>query len=362
MRILIIGAGVVGSTIAAYLAEAGEDVKLLARGQRLKELRGHGVILRDFKTGEEKAVDVDVVERLKPSDAYDWVFVVVRCNQVSSVLPMLAKNEQTPNVAFLGNNAGGPGPLVQALGRDRVLMGFGGVGGVREDHAIRTFVGREDMEPTIVIGELDGRTSPRLKRLSRVVERAGFDLDVSDDIDAYLKAHAALVLPLAEAIYLADGDNYRLARTRDGLVLIVRAAREGFRVLRALDISIRPPGMGWVVELPEPLLVAILRRVMDTEFAEIAIAGHANAARDEFRCLANQFGALVQKASIPTPSMDILEAYIDPEAPVPEEGSERIPLNWRRVWIALGGLAAMAGTIAGLLFWWFRRRDGGEDE
>lgn len=48
--------------------------------------------------------------------------------------------------------------------------------------------------------------------------------------------HVALVIvsPIANAIYMAGNDNYRLARTRDGLVMMIRAIREGMRVLEEL--------------------------------------------------------------------------------------------------------------------------------
>ena len=51
MRIVILGAGALGSVIAAYLARAGEDVALIARGERAKQLATEGVTitgLEDF--------------------------------------------------------------------------------------------------------------------------------------------------------------------------------------------------------------------------------------------------------------------------------------------------------------------------
>ena len=60
-------------------------------------------------------------------------------------------------------------------------------------------------------------------------------------MDAWLKAHVALLMPgLAPSLYAAGTDNWRLARTRDGLVLTILAIREGLRVLRVLDIPITP--------------------------------------------------------------------------------------------------------------------------
>jgi len=46
-KVLVIGAGVIGSFNAARLKDGGKDVTLLARGQRLEDLREHGVVLED---------------------------------------------------------------------------------------------------------------------------------------------------------------------------------------------------------------------------------------------------------------------------------------------------------------------------
>jgi ketopantoate reductase len=51
MRVLVLGADVIGSFNAARLARGGADVTLLARGRRLADLRKQGVILEDRRTG-----------------------------------------------------------------------------------------------------------------------------------------------------------------------------------------------------------------------------------------------------------------------------------------------------------------------
>ncbi len=47
MKILFYGAGVLGSLYAARLQEAGQEVSILARGQRLADIREHGIVLED---------------------------------------------------------------------------------------------------------------------------------------------------------------------------------------------------------------------------------------------------------------------------------------------------------------------------
>ncbi|MCR4427088.1 MAG: ketopantoate reductase family protein [Firmicutes bacterium] len=309
MKILFYGAGVLGSLYAARLADSGHDVTVLARGQRLADIREHGVVLEEGETGRRTVTKVNVVDRLAPDDAYDLAVVVMRKNQVPAVLPGLAANLRTPSVVFMVNNAAGPAEYVAALGRERVLLGFPGAGGGREGHVIRYHVVSGTTQPT-TFGELDGRITPRLRRIAGAFKDAGFPVAISTNMDAWLKTHVALVSPIANAIYMAGGNNYRLAHMPEGLALTIRAIREGFRVLRALGIPITPSKLRIVEWIPEPILVAILRRTLNTQRADVVMARHANVARDEMRQLADEFAALARSTHLPTPAMDRLATYI----------------------------------------------------
>ena len=348
MRILVYGAGPLGSLFAARLQQGGHDVSILARGQRLADLRQHGIVLRDAMTGQQTVTHTEVVDGLAPGDAYGLVLVIMRKNHALDILPILAANEHTPNVLFLMNNAAGPGELVAALGRERVLIGFPNSAGYREGHVVHCLTGTEDDEAVIPFGEVDGRITERTCDVARVLESApGFGAQIRTDMDTWLKYHVALLMPsLAPALYMAGTDNYRMARTRDAVVLAVRAIREGFRVLRALDLPVTPSKFALLQWLPEPLLVLLVQRLMADVKVETAMAKHANAARDEMKHLADEFLALARTTAVHTPTIDRLYPHFDPEAPLMPEGSAEIPLDWRGVWIGLGALAWLLMALA----------------
>ena len=148
-KILVYGAGPLGSLFAARLQKGGNDVSILARGQRLDDLRQHGVVLVDAQTKVQTITHVNVVEELKPDDAYDLVLVIMRKNYVLDILPILAANRRTPNILFLSNNAAGPDAYVEALGKERVLIGFPNSAGYREGHVVHCLTGTED-DPAFV--------------------------------------------------------------------------------------------------------------------------------------------------------------------------------------------------------------------
>jgi len=363
-RILVYGTGPLGSLFAARLQEGGNDVSILARGQRLADLREHGIVririrvLHDVRTNQRSVTRVNVVEALAPDDAYDLVLVIMRKNHALQILPVLAANQHTPNVLFLTNNAAGPGELVEALGRERVLIGFPNSAGYREGHVVHCLTGTpddadEDIRADVFI-RVDRRITPRTRRVAHILESApGFGAEIRTDMDAWLKYHVALLMPsLAAALYAAGTDNYRFAHTRDLVVLSVRAIREGFRVLQTLGYPVTPSKYRIFQWIPEPILVLVLQRWLANEMMKVALTKHANAARDEMKHLADEFLALARTTAVPTPAIDRLYPHFDPDVPLVPEGSAEIPLRW-------GGLLALTAALVGIvaLIRWFSRTE-----
>lgn len=307
MKILILGAGVIGSFNAARLKESGQDVSLLARGQRLAELRENGVVLEDYKTGRRTTTRVPLVDSLGAEDAYDLAIVVMRRNQIPSILPMLAQNRRIPNVLFLGNNAAGEQDLIETLGRERVLIGFVNAGGDRQGHVVR-YVWRRD---PVQFGELDDNPKPRTEAIARMLRDAGLPARVVKDVDAHLKTHAAGVPAIAGAIYMAGGDIRKLAHMPDVLKLFVQAYREALRALGAIGVPLRPSSTRLIQWIPEPILVYFMRRLFNTRLAVVGGQGHANAAPDEMKELADEFRYMFHRSGVPSPASDILFAQVD---------------------------------------------------
>jgi 2-dehydropantoate 2-reductase len=310
MKILVYGAGVLGSLYAARLKQAGNDVAVLDRRKRLGIIRDHGILFEDVLTGKCRRVRIGTVDKLSPDDAYDLIIVMVRRTQVASVLPVLSRNHKTPNILLMVSNAAGYYEWIEAIGRERLLIGCAGAGGALEDNIVHYTVVPRWLQPT-TLGELDGETTPRLKRIAKTFRRAGFPVAISRNMDAWQKTHTALVLPMANAIYMAGGDNYRLANMPEVLQLLVRAVREGFQVLRQLGVAVTPPKLRAWEWIPAPILVWMLGCWANTEHFEAVVSRHANAARDEMKELGDEFEALAERAVVATPAMDRLAGFVN---------------------------------------------------
>ncbi|MEV0648150.1 2-dehydropantoate 2-reductase N-terminal domain-containing protein [Phytomonospora sp. NPDC050363] len=284
MRLLVYGAGVLGSLSAARLHGAGHDVSLLARGERLTDLRRHGVRLAEGDSAAVRRVPVPVVEH--PDGGYDLILVFVRTHQVDAVLKPLADVEG--DVLFLHNWAAGARPLGAVIGHERVLLGFPTAAGTMDGDVVRyrgsDFLTRRVAMP---IGEPDGRTTARLERIVETFRAAGIRARAEPRVDAWLKTHAAFEVPLGQAVRAAGGpvalaDDPGAVR---GMLHLMR------RNLAAMATPPVPRAFGALRTLPQGLLVPVLRRFLKSPAAvHSGLSNPSPAAVAELRKLAEQLG------------------------------------------------------------------------
>ena len=100
MKIVILGAGALGTVLGAHLARDGEDVTLIARGQRAAHLQEHGATITGL-------VDFTVPVRVvtDPQQVYeaDVLIVTVKTYDMASALHSI-KHLQVESVLSLQNS------------------------------------------------------------------------------------------------------------------------------------------------------------------------------------------------------------------------------------------------------------------
>jgi len=350
MRILVFGAGPLGSLLAARLHQGGQQVTLLARGERLLQLRQYGVVLRSWTSKEEEIVEVPLLEKLIPSDFFDLVLIVMRKNKALEALPLLAVN-CSPNFLFLMNNASGTDALMNALGRDRVLTGFAGAAGYMEGHKVIYINADPERFAEIILGEPRGKITPRLQLVASELAKGRYlKSRTSEVMDAWSKYHVALLFPaLATSLYLCGNNNYRMANTRDAIILAWRGIKEGFQVLRKLGIPVQPPVLKKLLWLPEPIMVVFLRKLLNNPRMEAAMVRHAEVIRDEIQQLNSEFLQLAEKSGIFIPTIRFLIAQFNEKAAPLPEGSRSIRMDWSGIIIPVL-IMVMVGLVLGLVF------------
>ncbi|AET59608.1 ketopantoate reductase [Paenibacillus terrae HPL-003] len=164
-RLLIFGAGVIGSVYALRLAQSGLDVTILARGKRLEALKRDGLKYNDNRSIKQIS-SIKTIEKLDNDDIYDFIFVPVRYDQAESALSAL-KHNRSKTIVTLTNTIGYDSWL-EIVG-DRLLPGFPGAGGDIKEDVLYAQFGSEKHQGTI-FGEINGLTTERVKELAQIFE------------------------------------------------------------------------------------------------------------------------------------------------------------------------------------------------
>jgi 2-dehydropantoate 2-reductase len=306
--ILIYGAEVIGSVYAARLQETEHNVTLLARGQRAASLRAHGIQLENAATGRKTVTRVAVVEQLAPDDRYDVVLVTLRLEQLHSVLPILAANHQVPTLLFLLSNPTGMQQFEQ-LDPQRVVSGFPAVGGVRKGDAAHYILLRQ---VPMMLGEVDGSVTPRMRQLTTLFKQAGFTVKLSPDIHAWLKTHAISDMCIITAVMMTGGKSAQLARSRSNVVMLVQAVREALLALRALGTPLTSFSLTLLyLWLPRWLTVFLLQVVLRTRLSRLGIDPHLNDNLKETRQMSWEIMVQLRSSPLATPTLNRLMAVLE---------------------------------------------------
>ncbi|KNF08478.1 ketopantoate reductase [Gottschalkia purinilytica] len=308
MKILVYGAGVVGSYLAHVLVRAGNNVTVLARGQRLKELKENSLIIRHYIQRKTTIDKVNVIDELTPEDVYDLIFVVMQYTHLKAILPILAEN-RSRHIIFVGNNADAytmqDYVLKNSSVEKQVAFGFQSTGGRRENGRVVCVRAGGHME----LGGLNNNLSWR-SLIDNAFANTKYKLTYFDNMDSWLKSHIALIMPLCYATYACNGNLRKASKDKKLLNQIIDAIDEGYKVLETLGYSIVPANEEEFIRKKRFMFYILLKIATATPIGKLSISDHATSAVDEMLALHDAFDDLKQQANISTPNWDTLEVYL----------------------------------------------------
>ena len=232
MKILVFGAGVLGCNLARNLFRAGKDTTLLARGKWAEEIKKNGLRIKDKFSPLVSVSRISVVAELKPEDAYDVIFVVVRYTQIDGILETLRANP-AKNIVFIGNNVRTKA-IAEALSEKNVLFAFASSAGHRENDRVASV----DLKK-ITIGQLAGAPSNE-HLIGQIFDGTKYKVAYEPNMEDYLLCHAAFVLPVAFACYKVDGNLKKLKGNTAYFNRMIDANIEGYRVIKNAGHEILP--------------------------------------------------------------------------------------------------------------------------
>ncbi len=301
MRIAVFGAGGIGGYLGGRLAQAGEDVAIIARGDHLTAIRNHGLRV-DSINGDfvfRPSIATDNPAEVGPVDV---VILGVKAWQVAeaaeAMRPMIG---QETCVVPLQNGVEAPAQLAAVLGDGAVLGGLG--------YIISFIVGPGHIrhaggDPSVRFGEMDNHHSPRAEQLLEALGRAGVRADIPSNIEAAIweKFMSITAVSGVGAVARAPVGVWRsLPETWEMAIQIVREAESVAREKGIpLDGSESESAIARMGRVPPDFTFSMQRDIMEGRPSELEV----------------QNGAVVRlglEVGVPTPVNDFIYYSLLPQ-------------------------------------------------
>ncbi len=182
MKIAVVGAGGVGASFGAMLAEAGHEVALLARGKHLEAIRANGLTVE--RAGAQATLDLAASDKASDLGIADVVLFAVKLWSTEeageAARPLVGPDTM---VLVLQNGVDGIARLSPILGPDRVVGGVAQISAViaRPGHVVH-----RSPFARVVAGEPAGGISARVRTFIEACNAAGLEARASEAIQVDL--------------------------------------------------------------------------------------------------------------------------------------------------------------------------------
>ena len=180
MKIAMMGAGGVGGFFGGRLARAGYDVTFIARGSHLKAMRENGLTIENEAQGDIHVPNVKATADAASIGPVDLVVLSVKLwdteAAAATIAPLVGPNT---GILSLQNGVIKDDILRRHFGPERVM---GGVGYVATHIARPGVIRQVGTMQRVIVGEYDGRVSPRARFLHEALAASGVRSELAPDI------------------------------------------------------------------------------------------------------------------------------------------------------------------------------------
>ena len=290
MRILIYGAGVIGSLYAVIFSNAGYDVSIYARGPRLEKLRSKGLLYLENKN--IKKARVKLCSKLSDTDIYDFIFLTVRNDQLKKALTELRTNKSKCIVTMV-NNLFEYQELEKIAGMGRILPAFPGAGGSITDDILYASLTPRFIQLT-TFGEITGVKTKRSKYLAKIFKKSKITYKEIRDMYKWQPCHLAMVIPIADAYYEAVCPK-KVGLEKNILQKTAKRLKRNFIFLKKDLGEISPWKLNIFIVVPVKILAFALRFLFKSSFSDKFMYRHSMKARSEMIGLHREFYIKLQQ-------------------------------------------------------------------
>lgn len=283
MRILVYGAGVIGSIYAVLMSEVGYGVTVLARGKRLTDLSNNG--LRYYKKGKVEIANITVIDRLEDSDKYDYIFLPVRTEQLKQALCEL-KSNKSPNIVTMVNTLEKYEELEKICGVNRLIPAFPGAGGSIDNGILNASLTPKIIQPT-TFGEISKRKTDRIAELAEIFRKSHIPYQIVSDMHNWQISHLGMVVPIADAYYMSSSPE-TVYENKAIMKKTAKQMKDNFKILAKHKI-LSPFKFYLFMICPTWGFTIILSAVFKSKFGHKFMYEHSMNAPQEMRQLHTEF-------------------------------------------------------------------------
>ena len=255
MRFVVLGAGALGTIIAAYLARTSEEVILIARGDRARHLTENGGTITGL---EDFTVNIKIVDRPDQLSSTD-VLILATKTYDTAVAIAAVQHMKVETVFSIQNGVIKNSQLSDAFGEEVALGAVGMIGGSVLADGVANYM----MDYPILLGELKGGTSERVEHIITELQNARLNASAVDDIQSEEWSKFVGWLGLSGLAVLTRTETWKFLAEPETARVAARIMRETVQLALAQDITLKP-GPPWelqvVAEKSEDEVVEMLVR------------------------------------------------------------------------------------------------------
>ena len=235
MKIVIVGAGALGSLYAAYLARDGHDVSLIARGERARALARHGVSV----TGAEAfSARCDIVTDPHQLRAADLLILATKTYDTRDALQSLPALK-VASAFSVQNGVLKNEILAQTLGQAATLGAVSMLGAeVLRAEGDAPGAVRYTRAGVTTIGEISGGESSRVDDVVGTLARAGLNAQTSNRVTSVEWSKFVSWSGVSAMAVLTRQPTWRFLLDPDTALMAARVMRETAGVAQHLDVTL----------------------------------------------------------------------------------------------------------------------------
>ena len=235
MRIAVFGTGGVGGYFGGRLADAGEDVTFIARGEHLRAIQQTGLKV-DSLEGDFVVFPARATDDVNQVGPVDLVIVGVKGWQVPEAAREMKPIVGTKTTVLpLQNGVDALPQLAEVLGAERVV---GGLCKIVSFVVAPGHIRHAGFAPSVVIGELDDRRTDRIEAIEGVFNHAGINTTIADNIHAALWIKFLFIASFSGVGAVANAPVGKLRSDPDLRGQMLRAMEEIYALAHARGIKL----------------------------------------------------------------------------------------------------------------------------